>query len=363
MMVIRPINKGDFDSLCHLAKNTGIGVTSLPDNPDLLQAKIDRAEESFAKKIDPDHAKYMFVLEDTETKTVVGLCGIEAKVGLEEVWYNYRISTTVNASTELGVHKQTPTLYLTNDLTGCSEVCSLFLDADYRKNSNGLLLSKSRFLFFADFPDMFSEKVFAEMRGVSDEQGNSPFWDALGKKFFTMDFSRADYLSGASGKSFIAELMPKHPIYLPFLSDEAQAVVEKVHDNTVPARAMLESEGFNFNGFIDIFDGGPAIEAFVNNIRAVRESFKRHALVVKNPKEQSHDDDDDDDDDDDQLKNSRLKNLYLVSNRSFSNFRVALVPASSIRQDTIDIPAELAEHLQIRSGDVLRAVSLREAKR
>jgi len=351
MMIIRPINKGDFDSLCYLAKNTGIGVTSLPDNPDLLQSKIDRAEESFAKNIDSDHAKYVFVLEDTQAKKVVGICGIEARVGLEDVWYNYRISTTVNASTELGVHKQTPTLYLTNDLTGCSEVCSLFLDADYRKNSNGLLLSKSRFLFLADFPDMFSEKVFAEMRGVSDDHGHSPFWEALGKKFFTLDFSRADYLSGVSGKSFIAELMPKHPIYLPFLSDEAQAVVGKVHENTVPARAMLESEGFNFNGFIDIFDGGPAIEAFVNNIRAVRESFKRHALVVKNPKETDEDD----------MPN--LKDSYLVSNRSFSDFRVALVPASSIRQDTIDIPAELAEHLQICSGDVLRAVSLREAKR
>lgn len=347
MMIIRPISGNDFSDLCHLAKNTGFGVTSLPDNPDLLQTKIEKAESAFAEKVDPPHAKYMFVLEDTDTKKVVGVCGIEAQVGLEEVWYNYRISTTVNASTELGVHNQTPTLYLTNDLTGCSEVCSLFLDADYRKNSNGLLLSKSRFLFLADFPEMFSEKVFAEMRGYSDEQGHSPFWEALGKKFFTMEFSRADYLTGVGGKAFIAELMPKYPIYLPFLSEEAQKVVGLVHENTEPARAMLESEGFNFNGFIDIFDGGPAIEAFVNNIRAVRESFKRHAQVVKNPKEAVAGD----------------KSLYLVSNRSFSNFRVALVPGSSIRQDTIDISVELAEQLQIRSGDVLRAVSLREVKR
>ncbi len=347
MMVIRPINSGDFDSLCHLAKNTGFGVTTLPDNPELLQEKIDKAEVAFAKKVAPEHAKYLFVLEDTDAKKVVGVCGIEARVGLQEVWYNYRISTTVNASTELGVHKQTPTLYLTNDLTNCSEVCSLFLDADYRKNNNGLLLSKSRFLFFADFPEMFSEKVFAEMRGYSDEQGHSPFWESLGKKFFTMEFSRADYLTGVGSKAFIAELMPKYPIYLPFLSEEAQQVVGQVHENTVPARAMLEAEGFNFNGFVDIFDGGPAIEAFVNNIRAVRESFKRHALVVKNPKEPAFDN----------------KSWYLVSNRSFSNFRVALVPGSSIRQDTIDISAELAEQLQICSGDVVRAVSLREEKR
>ncbi|UZE97012.1 arginine N-succinyltransferase [Alkalimarinus alittae] len=347
MMVIRPINKSDFADLCHLAKNTGFGVTSLPDNPNLLQTKIDKAEKAFAKKVDAPHAKYLFVLEDTDTSKVVGVCGIEAQVGLEDVWYNYRISTTVNASIELGVHNQTPTLYLTNDLTGCTEVCSLFLQSNYRKNSNGLLLSKSRFLFLADFPEMFSEKVFAEMRGYSDEQGQSPFWESLGKKFFTMEFSRADYLTGVEGKSFIAELMPKYPIYLPFLSEEAQKVVGHVHADTEPARAMLETEGFNFNGFIDIFDGGPAIEAFVNNIRVVRESFKRHAQVVKNPKVVTGGD----------------SSLYLVSNRLFSDFRVALVPGASIRQDTIDIPVELAEQLKVCSGDVLRAVSLREMKR
>ncbi len=347
MMIIRPINANDFTDLCHLAKNTGFGVTSLPDNPDLLQTKIEKAEKAFAEKVDPSHAKYMFVLEDTNSKKIVGVCGIEAQVGLEEVWYNYRISTTVNASIELGVHNQTPTLYLTNDLTGCSEVCSLFLDACYRKNSNGLLLSKSRFLFLADFPEMFSEKVFAEMRGYSDEQGHSPFWEALGKKFFTMEFSRADYLTGVGGKAFIAELMPKYPIYLPFLSKEAQKVVGLVHENTEPARAMLEAEGFNFNGFIDIFDGGPAIEAFVNNIRAVRESFKLHAQVVKNLKD----------------TNGNNQPLYLVSNRAFSNYRVALVSGSSICQDTVDISVELAEQLQIRSGDIVRAVSLREVKR
>lgn len=347
MMVIRPINKSDAADFCRLAKSTGFGVTSLPDNPELLQHKIENAEKAFAKKVEAPHAKYLFVLEDTETQSVVGVCGIEAQVGLDEVWYNYRISTTVNASKELGIHNQTPTLYLTNDLTGCTEVCSLFLEPDYRKNSNGLLLSKSRFLFLADFPEMFSDKVFAEMRGFSDEHGRSPFWESLGKKFFTMEFSRADYITGVEGKAFIAELMPKYPIYLPFLTSEAQQVVGHVHADTEPARAMLEKEGFNFNGFIDIFDGGPAIEAFVNNIRAIRESFKRYAQVVKNPKSNG-------------VANS---SLYLVSNRQFSDFRVALVPGSSIRQDTIDIPVEMAEQLKVCSGDVLRAVSLRELKR
>ncbi|MFH7127688.1 arginine N-succinyltransferase [Klebsiella pneumoniae] len=55
-------------------------------------------------------------------------------------------------------------------------MCTLFLDPQWRKEGNGYLLSKSRFLFMAAFRERFNEKVVAEMRGVIDEQGYSPFW-------------------------------------------------------------------------------------------------------------------------------------------------------------------------------------------
>ncbi|MBN0662068.1 arginine N-succinyltransferase, partial [Pseudomonas aeruginosa] len=100
--------------------------------------------------------------------------------------------------------------------------CTLFLDPQWRKEGNGYLLSKSRFLFMAAFRERFNEKVVAEMRGVIDEQGYSPFWESLGKRFFAMEFSRADYLCGTGQKAFIAALMPKHPLYIDFLSPEAQ---------------------------------------------------------------------------------------------------------------------------------------------
>ena len=73
------------------------------------------------------------------------------------------------------------------------------------------------------------------MRGVIDEHGYSPFWQSLGKRFFSMEFSRADFLCGTGQKAFIAELMPKHPIYTHFLSQEAQDVIGQVHPQTAPA--------------------------------------------------------------------------------------------------------------------------------
>ncbi len=124
----------------------------------------------------------------------------------------------------------------------------------------------------AAFRERFNEKVVAEMRGVIDEQGYSPFWESLGKRFFAMEFSRADYLCGTGQKAFIAALMPKHPLYIDFLSPEAQAVIGKVHPQTAPARTVLEKEGFRYLNYIDIFDGGPTLECDIDRVRAIRKS-------------------------------------------------------------------------------------------
>ncbi|MCX2581823.1 arginine N-succinyltransferase, partial [Klebsiella pneumoniae] len=87
-----------------------------------------------------------------------------------------------------------PTLFLSNDRTGSSELCTLFLDQERRENQNGKFLSKIRLMFIAAFKQYFEKKLIAEMRGYSDENGCSPFWDAIGHHFFNMDFSTADYL-------------------------------------------------------------------------------------------------------------------------------------------------------------------------
>ncbi|MCP5207717.1 MAG: arginine N-succinyltransferase [Hahellaceae bacterium] len=346
MMVIRPIDVTDIDELLKLAGEAGVGVTTLPVNRDLLMDKIESSIRSFNEAVEDEWAFYFFALEDVESGKLVGVSALDARVGLDDVWYNYRISTTVNSSKELGLHQATQTLFLTNDMTACSELCSLLLSKPYRHGDNGQLLSKCRFLFLADFKEKFSPKIFAEMRGYSDETGHSPFWEGLGRHFFAVDFSHADYLSGLGNKSFIAEMMPQYPIYVPFLSTEAQKCIAQVHDNTRPALAMLEGEGFNFNGFVDIFDAGPLVEAFVNNIRSVRDSFKRQAVVVKNPQEMG----------------GREPRPFMVSNRSFSSFRVGLVDALHVQADTVSIPQALAEALQIESGDIVRLVELRNKK-
>ena len=345
MLIIRPLAENDLDDLYEMAASAGNGLTTLPPDRTLLKTKIDKAQATFNGQCPPDAGLYLFALEDTEQKRCAGISGIQARVGLDEVFYNYRLSITVSDSRELNVHVRTPTLYLTNDMTDATEIGSLLLADSHRGGGNGLLLSRSRFLFLDEFRENFSDKIFAEMRGVSDEQGQSPFWDALGRRFFDMEFVEADRLSARGNKSFIAELMPRFPIYLSLLPESATEVIGKVHKNTEPALNMLQAEGFNFNGLVDIFDGGPVVEAFLHNIRTIRQSILRPVRRVDRPL----------------LSNLPAGERVMVSNRSFEDFRVGTLPRAAIRDEEVQMPGPIMEALGVAEGDQVRIAPLKEA--
>ena len=177
----------------------------------------------------------------------------------------------VKASEGLGVRKEITTLNLVEDHKGPSEIGTLFVDPDFRRGGHGRLMSLSRFLFMAACPQRFTANVIAEMRGNVDPEVGSPFWDAIGRHFFDMPFVDADKRSAAN-KQFIADLMPKHPIYLPMLPAAAQAAVADVHPEARPALRLLKQEGFEFGDEVDIFDAGPLYRVETQNIRTLRDS-------------------------------------------------------------------------------------------
>ena len=338
MMLIRPITHADLPALVGLARSTGVGLTTLPPNEAELAKRVDAAVASFAGTAHKADEIFLFVLEDTVAKRVIGTCGLATAVGLRQPWYSYRVGLVVHASQELGLFTQTPTLFLTNDHTGHSELCSLFLHPEYRRDRNGQLLSKSRLLFLAQHRERFSKKIIAELRGVSDDNGRSPFWESLGRHFFSMEFSQADYLTGIGRKSFVAELMPKHPLYSSFLTTEAQAVIGKPHPHTLPAMRMLENEGFRYEGYVDIFDAGPTVECDVDDISAVARSHVFTVVVSDAPPA------------DDAV-------IHLVSNMGIGNYRAMLVAASP-QGELLPLNAETAAALRINAGDDVRAVAL-----
>ncbi|ALO33720.1 arginine N-succinyltransferase [Colwellia sp. MT41] len=337
MIIVRPIKKSDLKALYRIAEDSGHGFTSLPVNEKLLQQRIKHAEESFAKDVkEAGNEGYLFVMEDTETGEVVGTSGIEAAVGLDDAFYHYHLGKVVHSSRELNIYNTVEILSLCNDYTGASEICTLFLSDSHRKNNNGRFLSRFRFLFIAEHKERFSDTIIAEMRGISDENGNSPFWQWLEEHFFSMDFPTADYLTGIGKKVFIAELMPKYPIYVSLLSKEAQAVIDKVHPQTVPALRLLEAEGFARRGYVDIFDGGPTVESHVNNIRTVNHS-KRCQVII------------------DEVQST---DNYIICNSKVADFR-ALQTRLSLRETAkqVVISQAVADALMVSEGDWVRLVA------
>ncbi|MEE4245186.1 MAG: arginine N-succinyltransferase, partial [Kangiellaceae bacterium] len=258
MMLFRPATINDVEQISELAQQTGTGLTTLPKDPEKIKAKVQWSIDSFNSEVTTaGNEYYLFVIEDSESNKVVGTSALAAAVGLEQPFYTYKVGNTVHASPRLNIHRQIPTLILGHDYTGTTEICTLFLSPDHRGGGNGKLLSKGRFLFMANHRQRFAETVIAEMRGFSDSAGHSPFWDSLGRHFFDMEFDLADSRSGEETNEFIAELMPKYPIYVPMLTEQAQAVIGKVHPDTEPALKLLEHEGFQYKGYVDIFDAGP----------------------------------------------------------------------------------------------------------
>ncbi len=279
--VVRASRPDDLEALYEMAKLTGGGFTNLPPDRDSLAARLARSADAFAsvEEVPGDHL-YLLVLEDTATAHVRGTAQIFSAVGRRWPFYSYRLGMLSQASRELGRTFRAEMLTLTTDFEGCSEVGGLFLHPNERAGGLGLLLARSRYLFIANHRARFADRVIAELRGVIDEAGGSPFWDGLAGKFFGMGFQEADEFNAVNGHQFIADLMPKHPVYTAMLSDHARAVIGLPHPTGRAAMRMLEGEGFAHDGYVDIFDGGPTMAAATDRIRTIRTAVTAPVAAV-----------------------------------------------------------------------------------
>ena len=339
-MLLRPATLNDQDAVLELAKQAGFGMTSLPPDKEVLAEKITNSVASFAGKNDKKKQDtFFFVLEDPEKQgRIVGTCGIKAHIGLSQPFYSYKLTTITQASQQLDVFSKHTILQVTNDLTGMSEIGSLFLLPEYRRDRIGKLLSLSRFMFIAAHPEHFADQVIAEMRGVHDADGNAPFYNAVARHFFQMTFTEADYINATQGNQFINDLMPKYPIYLELLPKAAQKVVGKPNPASEAAMVMLERQGFKFSGYVDIFDGGPTLVVEKSAIRTLRESS--HATVAGIEEMREND------------------TKMMVSNDGFAEFRCAFGRIRQVSPTEIILSHRLQSRLGVKIGDKIRMHAL-----
>lgn len=333
-VVFRNVEKKDLEDIYELAMNAGFGITTLSKNKRELNERIDRSLNSFEKQVtQPSNENYFFVLECLETNKVIGTSAIEAAVGHDLPFYAYRVSNISSICHRLELRVNYQVLHLNNDFQGKSELGTLYLDPKYRINKNGVLLSKARLLFMALMPQRFSSEVIAEMRGISDEMGHSPFWDSLGRHFFKMSFVEADELSVLTDKQFISDLLPQHPVHVSLLSEQAKAAIGQPHKSTKPAMNILLREGFYQTPYVDIFDAGPAIKAKLKSIKTFKH--KKHCCVS------------------DVVES--LDGKYQFISNTLNNFR-AVYDSIIAQGDTVVISKHVAEVLQVEKGDFIQVM-------
>ncbi|WP_164155669.1 arginine N-succinyltransferase [Sandarakinorhabdus rubra] len=268
---VRAARPDDLPAVLALAQLTGGGFTNLPADEVALGRRLDWSTKSFLRPDGPPQNElYLLLLEEVATGRIGGTAMIFSRIGAEWPFYSYKLCTLTQTSKELGRTLRTQFLSLTSDFDGASEVGGLFLHPELRAGGLGRLLARARYLFMAGHRARFGSTVIAELRGVMDEAGNSPFWDALGRAFFGMTFPEADRFNAIHGNQFIADMMPKHPIYTALLPEAARAAIGQPHAKGRAALAMLEAEGFVFDNYVDIFDGGPTVSARIDDVKTVR---------------------------------------------------------------------------------------------
>ncbi len=336
MLIVRPITFADLPALEQLAVVAGGSMSTLPANRDHLSEMIAGTQQALRKEVEsPSGETYHFVLEDTDSREILGVCGIDASVGLDSPFYSYRIEKVVHASSDLQIHNRIPALHLCQDHTGSSSLCSLFLAPEHRTDDNLNLLSRARMLFMACHRQRFGDRTLVELQGLQDNDGKSPFWEALGRHFFSMDFSRANYLTGIQSKSFIADLMPHYPVYVPILPESAQAAIGQPRPDIEPIVELLNAEGFEHRGYVDIFDAGPTLELRTDQIRSLRDSQPLNADCTADEPTSAP--------------------MALVCNTELSRFR-CLLTSLDLQQPRLG--TTVAEQLGVAGGDPLRALPL-----
>ncbi|MGE3609617.1 MAG: arginine N-succinyltransferase [Bacteriovoracaceae bacterium] len=281
MYILRSVLPQDLKDLYSLSRI--MTFINLPPDEDIIAAKIQSSMKSFNNP-DTDLSKnyYIFVLENYETSEILGVSMIHAQHGTEDEPHFYltvsqeaKFSKTINTGFVHG------TLKLGLDTNGPTEIGGLILNPEYRghKDKLGKQLSFVRFLYMAQKPERFKTMIHSELMPPLDKNGNSPLWEAVGRRFLNMNYHEADILS-RSNKEFILSLFPSENIYQTLLPMEARESIGKVGKETEPVKKMLESIGFKYTYEVDPFDGGPHYRCPLKEVKPIKE--KMTGLLITN---------------------------------------------------------------------------------
>jgi arginine N-succinyltransferase len=271
MILLREIQERDLDALETFSQIPGF--INLTKDKEALREKIQRAQRSFKDQLkNKMDGKFIFVAEDLESHRVLGTSMIAAQHGTtESPHFYFEVASEEKFSETIQTGFIHGTLKLKYDANGPSEIGGLVLDPAHRNSEErvGRQISFVRFLFLGMHKSRFKRKVLAELLPPLDSKGQSPLWEAIGRRFTNMDYWEADKLC-QQNKEFIFSLFPSGKMYTTFFPAEARNAIGKVGKDTEPVFHMLKKIGFAYKNQVDPFDGGPHLWAGVDELLPIK---------------------------------------------------------------------------------------------
>ncbi|MBV8035394.1 arginine N-succinyltransferase [Roseateles sp.] len=183
------------------------------------------------------------------------------RLGLKLPRYHFHVGRIVHASQELDLFRVQTTLLLGNDLTGSAELSDFQArpDLDDTAQAEAFTRLVSAATARADSMAERGDSLVAELPGWHDARGQSPFWHALGARFYRGDPATAQLRLGEAWRSHLAALLPRQTIYLSFLGGEAEARLGQPDTSAATIAAALAACGFKASCHVRINDGGPVL--------------------------------------------------------------------------------------------------------
>jgi len=340
MLFVRPGRLADLDALEHMARTAQPVLHSLPHDRRALEARVALSEDSFRAEVDfPGEEFYLLVLEDSETGKLLGTASIVAAAGYSEPFYAFRNDALIHASRELHVNRKIHALTMSHELTGKSRLAGFYIDPSLRGDAAAHLMSRSRMMYIAANRKRFTSEVFSLLLGVTDDDGVSPFWEAVGRKFFGRNFADIEIESGGRSRTFIAEVMPSYPVYVPLLPESAQRVLGEPDEKALLAYEIHLEEGFETDRFVDIFDAGPVLTAQIDRSACVRRNETR---TVR------------------EATAGEVGTTWLIASNRADEFRCVLAALPDDKTMGAPLPLAGRDALGVQNGDPVRCVALHQ---
>ena len=336
MLTIRPAQYSDLEALAGISAAVSALDASLSNDVKVLERLLARSEESFAAEIDfPGEEQYLLVAAEP-AGVIIGAMLIVAAAGYPGADYSFRNETIIHASHELEVNHRLYALTLTHDLSGFTLLRPPVTLPGGLAPVVGRALLQAALCFIAENPHRFAEDLIAPLPGLVDDQGESPFWSAVGSKFFGVSYREAERHALGKDRSFMAELMPHHPIYVPLLPESAQTALGQTRDEFMATYALLIDEGFEAERYVDVFDGGPTF--FVKRDLARAVQCGRVVPVSVEPTGRPN------------------AVACVLANLETRHFRATLASAAMCPDGNVVVTADVADRLELIDQDEVRCV-------